>query len=364
MGKNRIAVAILVVMGVIAVFVLRDRPSPEKEKVVSAIARFSPNEPNEIRLQRAGGEETTGERIVLVKRDDTWRMAEPVDYPVEPNPVKYMAETLGKLKVIDMISDNKEKHGLFGVDDKTGLEVKAFRGERQLVHIIMGKSEKNLTYVRLPKSDAVYRVLGTQRPYFDKSATSLRDDTVIDLEKDDIGTVKFVGNRGELVLAREAGEAQGKLVPVGVKIKNFNESKAKEIWQILSRVRARDFVDSDEPIEKTGLGDQADKVVVELKGSGETETVTLWIGADKEENQGTYLKTSKSEQVFLILTGVANRLRVGADDFARTDEELAKDEEQKKKARSRAAPGGQQIPPEVMRQLKAQMARQQAAPPQ
>jgi hypothetical protein len=229
-----------------------------------------------------------------------------------------------------------------------------------------------MTYVRMPGSDAVYRVLGSLRRDFDKPANSFRDDTVIDLEKGDIAKVTFTGNHGELVLARKEEEAQAKLLPVGVEIKNFNQRKAEEILQTLSHVRARDFVDLDVATEKTGLGDQASQVIVELKGSGKPETVTLWLGADKEESRVTYLKTSKTDQVFLIPTAVANRLRAGADDFARTDEELAKDEEQKKKARSKGAtrppgiggaPGSQQMPPEVMRQIREQMARQRAAPP-
>jgi hypothetical protein len=74
------------------------------------------------------------------------------------------------------------------------------------------------------------------------------------------------------------------------------------------------------------------------------------------------------------MTAIANRIRVTADDFARTDEQVAKDEEQKKKARSNGmqgagmppgmggSPGGQQqIPPELMKQIREQMARQQGA---
>jgi hypothetical protein len=376
MGKNLVAVAILVVLGVIALFVFRDRPNPEKEKVASAIARFSPDEPNELRIWRTGKDEATaGGKIVLVKKEDTWRMAEPVAYPVEPNPVEYMAETLGKLKVIDVISDNKAKHALFNVDDKTGVEVIALNGDKQLLHIIIGKSDGNITYVRLPESDEVYRVLGSHRRDFDKTAKSLRDNTVIVLEIGDIAKLRFVGEDGELVLTREGDEAQATWLPVGVKIENFNDRKAEGILRTLAHVRARDFVDSDLATEQTGLGDKADKVVIELKGSGEPEMVTLWLGANKEEDRVTYLKSSKSDQVFLIPTATADRLRVRADDFARTDEELAKDEEQKKKARSKAAqgarmppgmggpPGGQQIPPEVMKQIREQMARQKAPVP-
>jgi hypothetical protein len=378
MGKNLIAVAILIVLGVIALFVFRDRPSSEKEKAASAIASYSVDEVNEIRILRTEGtgEAAAKEHIVLVKTEDTWKMVEPMAYPVETTPVEYMAETLGKLNVIDIISDNKSKHALFGVDEKLGVEMMARQRDKQLLRIIVGKSSGNFTYVRLPESDEVYRVLGSHRRDFDKSATSLRDKTVLDLKVGDIGKVTFFGKHGELVLARAEGKAGTKLQPVGVQIQNFNDSKAEGILRTFGRVRAREFVDSALPIEQSGLGDNAYKIVIELTGSGEPETITLWLGADKEENKVTYLKTSTSDQLFLIMTAIADRIRVAADDFARTDDDLAKDEEQKKKARANAMPGTamppgmggmpsgqqQQIPPELMKQIREQMARQQGAP--
>jgi hypothetical protein len=374
MGKNLIAVAILMVLGVIALLVMPDRPSSEKEKADSAIASFSVGKVDEIRIQRPDGtgEAATNENIVLVKKDGTWKMAEPVAYPVETNPVEYMAETLGKLKVVDIISDNRSKHALFGVDEKSGVEMAALQTDKQLLRIIVGKSAGNFTYVRLPESDEVYRILGSHRRDFDKTATSLRDKTVIELDVGDIGKVRFLGEQGELVLAREKGKAENKLQPVGVQIKNFNQSKAEEMLRTFGGLRARDFVDSAVPVEQSGLGDSAYKVIIEMTGDGEPETVTLWLGAENEENKVTYLKTSKSDQLFLVMTAIANRIKVTADDFARTDEQLAKDEEQKKKARSNGmqgagmppsmggSPGGQQqIPPELMKQIREQMARQQ-----
>ncbi len=378
MGKNLIAVAILIVLGVIALFVVRDRPSSKKEKAASAIASYSVDKLDEVRILRTEGtgEAAAKENIVLVKTGDTWKMVEPIAYPVEENPVEYLAETLGKLKVIDIISDNKSKHALFGVDEKLGVEMVALQRDKQLLHIIVGKSTGNFTYVRLPESDEVYRVLGSHRRDFDKSATSLRDKTVLDLKVADIGKVTFIGKHGELVLAREEGKAGAKLQPVGVQIKNFNESKAAGILRTVGRLRTREFVDSALPNEQSGLGDDADKIIIELTGSGEPETITLWLGADKEENKVTYLKTSQSDQLFLIMTAIADRIRVAADDFARTDDELAKDEEQKKKAGANGMPGTampqgmggtpggqQQIPPEVMKQIREQMARQQGAQP-
>ena len=86
---------------------------------------------------------------------------------------------------------------------------------------------------------------------------------------------------------------------------------------------------------------------------------------DLEEDKKTYVKTSESDQIFLVTKSKVDRLRIEADDFARTDEEVAKEEERRKKAAENpppamsGTPGTQQIPPDVMRKIQAQMANQQ-----
>ncbi len=375
MAKNLIALVILAALVVMALLVFREKPSEEKKKA-AAIAAVPEVRLDTIRITRREGkdEDATIEKITLKKKDGLWRMAEPVDYVVVEGTVKRMAEALAGMKVVDVISENKENHKSFEVDKDNGIEVVALEGNTELVHLIVGKSKSNMTFVRLPEKDEVYRLQGYHRTTFNKSVKNLRDKAILKREQDNVKKVTFTSEKGELVFETTSEGEETSLKPVGAEIENFNETKAKGIVRSLTNLSAREFVDEALTEEQTGLGADASKAVVEIQKSGESaepETVTVFIGKDLEEDRKTYLKTSLSDQLFLVSTSTTDRFKVAAADFARTAEEMKKEEERKKKA-AQAPPqmppgmmggmggmgGNQQIPPDVMRKIQAQMAKQ------
>ncbi len=371
MGKNLIAIVVLVILGVAALVVFRDRPHEEKQQAEKAVKKVPLERLNTIRIARleGKGKEAVKEEYELKKNGDIWKLAKPVVYPVVESSIKRMTEALGDLNVIDTISENATKHELFEVDDKKGVTVTALRDQDVLAQLIVGKSQRNMTFVRLPGKDAVYRVQGSFKHAFNKSAKAMRDKTIIKLDQANIEKVAFKNGDNALVLANTGENGSQKLEPVDETIENFDETKANGIIQSLSTLTTMNFVDEPLTPDKTGLGDAAATVEIETKGSGETEKVTVWIGNHKETGGETYLKSSESKQVFLVSTATAKRFLVKADDFARTKEELAKEEERKKKAQAEAAkrggmpggfgPGNQQISPELMAKIRAQMAAQQ-----
>ncbi|MCP4606052.1 MAG: DUF4340 domain-containing protein [Proteobacteria bacterium] len=374
MGKNLIAVIILVILAVAALLVFRDKPSQEKEQAEEAISAVPSDQLDTIRIVRREkkDEKKVVEKIALKKKGGTWRMAEPVDYTVVENSVQRMADALADIKVVDIISKNKENHDSLQVGEETGIEVTASAGDKELARFIVGKSKGDMTFVRKTGEDAVYRIQGYHRGTFDKSVKNLRDKTVL---KRDVGSVKKVtltNEKGGLVLENSKEGEDKKLGPAGVEIENFHQSKADGMVRALVSLTAREFVDEKLQDEETGLTEGAAKVIVELDGSGEADAVTVWVGKEIEETKKTYVKTSESEQVFLVSSSTANRFKVGPDDFARTDEEM-KAEEEKKKAAAANPPqmppgmmgmggggmgGNQQIPPDIMRKIQAQMAKQ------
>jgi hypothetical protein len=373
MLKNVIAIAVLVILAVAVLLIFRERPSDEKKDIASAIAPVPAEKFDTIRIKRFEGRDDDAvlENVVLKKKDGVWRMAEPVDYAITEGSATRMAEALGELKVIDVISENKENHANFEVDDRHGIEVTALEGEKELAHLIVGKSKSGMTFVRIPGKDEVYRIQGYHRTAFNKSVENLRDKSVTDVDLVDVKKITFANTDQELVLERTGEGSEAGISPVGAKIKNFDETKAKNLMRSAVKMNARAFVDEDLPPEKTGLTGDAAKLVIESASSGEPETVTVWIGNDQEGKQQTYAKTSVSNQIFLIAKTTADKLKVKKDDFARTDEEVAKEEERKKKAAEAAvergaqvpamsgSPGTQQIPPDVMRKIQAQMAAKQ-----
>ncbi len=376
MGKNLIAVIILVILVVFALLVFRDKPSQEKELAKAAITAVPAGELDTIHMVRREkkDEKKVVEKITLKKKAGSWRMTAPVDYAVVESMVTRMADALADIKVVDIISKNKDNHDSFQVGEEAGIEVKASAGEKELAHFVVGKSKGGMTFVRKMGEDAVYRIQGYHRGTFDRSTKTLRDKTVL---KRDVGSVKkvtFTNEKGGLVLEKSGEGEDAKLGPAGAEIKNFDQSKADGMVQALVSLTTREFVDEQLQGGETGLTESAASAVVEVEGSGKTDAVTVWLGKEIEKTKKTYVKTSESNQVFLVSSSTANRFKVGPDDFSRTDKQM-KEEEEKKKAAAANPPqmppgmmgmgggmggmgGNQQIPPDLMKKIQEQMAKQ------
>ena len=140
--KNLIAIAVLVVLGVIAFVVFREKPSEENKKVVDAIKAIPLDRLDTIRIERFEGtkKDRKKEKYTLSKKGDTWRMSEPVEYPVVESTVESMTKALSELRAIDIISEKAANHTKFEVDKDKGVIVEALAGKEVLGHFIIGNA--------------------------------------------------------------------------------------------------------------------------------------------------------------------------------------------------------------------------------
>ena len=284
MKRNLIALGVLVVLAVAAVVVFTPPSEDEKDAVREVLTEVDADLLDRIEVVRheGSGDTLREEHIALVRSDDEWRMAEPVDYAVNPTSVERMVDALAELSVIDLIAQNAEKHHVLQVDDELGVEgkalagektlagEKALAGEKTLAHFIVGVTRNNMTYIRLPGGDAVYRIRGSHRPTFNKSAKNLRDKKVVKLDRGSVSKATFVNENGELTIEREGEGDEATYRPVGVEIENFDERKAASTFRALASLSARDFVDEPLPDEQTGLGPDAAEVRYRAERDGET----------------------------------------------------------------------------------------------
>jgi hypothetical protein len=332
--KNLIANALLVALGIIVFLVFREPPVDEKKKeVTEAIKAIPVDKMDQITIRRleGTGEEKKEEKYTIAKKGETWRMVKPVDYPVVENMVESMTKQLGELRVIDVISEKRSNHEKFEVDDKNGVEVTVLSGKETLGHFIIGKARNGVTFARLPGKDTVYRLKGQIKYNFDRAMRLIREKTILKLEFDGIERATFESDGEKLVMEKEGKDKEATVKPVGTKIKNFDESKAKGIFRSLGSLNALDFEDAKVPDETTGLGEGAAKVIVEATKDDKPYQVTLIVGKEKAGKNQTYVKTSDSDQIFLISNYTAKRLRSKARDFSKSDEDVKKEEERKKK---------------------------------
>ncbi len=329
MAKNIIAVLVLAGLAITAWLVFRKAPVQENEQTDDVLKPIAADSIDRLEILRHEGSGSTlrEEFIVLAKAAGQWRLTKPIEYAADGRLIDPMLKILGGMKVIDAITENAKKHHVLEVDDEFGIELSAFEGNNKLAHFIIGISNKNMTFVRIPGSDTVYRTVGTYRRTFDKSTRNLRDKTVTYLDEHSVSRVKYVNPKGTLEMVRKGSGDEALFEPLDREIQNFNTRKAMGNAAALTRLLTRDYVDQPLDEKLTGLGTAAKTVEFDATQSGQADTYTIWIGkADKKKRQ-TYVKTSLADQIYLVSTHIAARFDVGAEDFARTDEQLVREEQ-------------------------------------
>lgn len=371
MVRNLIAIAVLVGLAVAVFFALREKPEGEREEARRAIAPVPADRIDRIEIHRhsTSQDPIDDEFITLERRGALWQMRKPVDYPVNSNAVTAMVERLAALAPVDVISENEAKHAVLEVDDALGIGVKAYGGGALLLDVIVGVSKGDMTMVRRPGEDAVYRVQGAFRGVFNRPAKNLRDHAVTKVDKGSVTRVKVFHQGNELEIVKK-GEEGGvaRFEPVGAPIENFDWRKAAGLANGAAGIMTRDFQDAPVPEEISGLGEGATRVEFDAARDGLKGTFRLWIGKDVEKDRLTYVKCSQSEQLFLVPTHVVARFRTKAEDYARTDEQVAEQEKSRKAAEEHAQmhrdhadaakaaeATGQSIPPEILKQLQEKM---------
>ncbi len=339
MKRNVLSLVCLLVLGAVAWFVFKGKGEAE-DATEEAPATFpldvSQIDRLEILRHEGSGSTLREEAIVIAKKGELWLIEAPVAYKAHQQLIELMLEAMEGIKIIDSITDNPDKHRALEVDNDFGVVVKATASGSEMAHFIVGVTQGEITFIRFPGSDTVYRTTGAYRKRFNKSTSKLRDKAVLAIDNRSVSKMKFVNSKGTLEMERTSEGDDSTFASVGMEIQNFNGKRALASADALPLLITRDFVDRDPGDAVTGLGEGADTVEFDAKVGGENKTMTLWVGKEIEKMRKTHLRTSESDQIYLVSSHLIGRYRLGPDDFARTDEQVKEQIEAEKKSREHA----------------------------
>jgi hypothetical protein len=130
--------------------------------------------------------------IVLIKQDDNWFVRnKEVNYPANASAMEDITAVLGDFKIKEIVSQNPKKYVDFQVDDESALQVRWFKGDKELSQLFLGKSDyaRGGNYVRIGEGKAVYITQGNVK--FNFSRPEFRDLTVLKIEQDKIKQIAW-----------------------------------------------------------------------------------------------------------------------------------------------------------------------------
>jgi len=304
--NRKTLIAGLVFAGLILATVLLMR-SPEKgartpESAPRPIAKLTDGSFDTIEVTKA---KTT---TVIQKAGDAYKIVKPMVYPADKDAAKLAFESLTKLDFGDVVSDQKARHGEFELCDD-GLRVAIKKGDKLLADLRVGKTNNQMTMVRVEGKDEVWSTTGLFKYQFDKDTTGWRDKTITSFEEKDAEKLQITSRSGsKIVLSKPAPRDAGptpewQVVESSVKVEPFDKSVATGVISQLTAWKANDFADNAKP-EDTGLDSPELTVTVGLRSG---KQVTVLVGKKKGE-EDFYVKNADNPQVFLVKKYNVDRL--------------------------------------------------------
>ncbi len=403
-------VALLALIGLAFFMVKNNTGDTQVEPSTQAevqIADLNKTEITEVQITRPGGTP-----ITLTKSGETWRVTAPVNYAADMSAVTTMLDKLDTLEVVGTATRRSSNHAAMEVDDAHGIHVIAKAGTRVLADVFIGVLRSNNTLVRPAGQDGVAMVEGSVKFAFDRELRDWRDKLIHTLAQDQITRIEFqnpgtaTAAHGNFVFERplvaaapvaDAGTADGGVAqptlgdwrvvsanylpaepPAGedagtkaprrprgpqTAITNFAISRLSAVVSTLADLRCSDFAATDITAEAAGISAASPRVTFTLRDGS---TTTLIIGGEQSaDTHNVYLMKEGNPTVFVVTQYVRDRAFPTVDLFAEDPSAAnaappppAMPEGMDMGAMGGMGGGGGNIPPELMRQIQAQMAAQ------
>jgi uncharacterized protein DUF4340 len=302
--KTLLALATFAGLGILAAIALT---RPEKGERASdhtrPVAKIATADVETIEVTKAGA------TAIIKSEGGKYKVTAPVPYAADESVAKAAFEGLGKMDVSSLVSEKKEKHAEFELDDQKGIHlvVKA-KGGKVLADVIVGKSTGPGTMVRVSGKDEIWQASGVSRYLFDKSPADWRDKSISTFTAGDAERIEVLAKDGGKTILKKSGSKVGtedgwEVVESSVKIDKLDNAVPNGIVSALSIWKANDFGDNEKPAG-VGLEPPELAITVALKGG---KKVTALVGNKKGEDE-YYIKTAEAPQVFIVKKYNADRV--------------------------------------------------------
>jgi uncharacterized protein DUF4340 len=297
--KTLTAVVAFAVLGIIAAFALRQPEKGEGSGVRERpLAKMDAAALDTIVVTR------NGRTTTLTKDGGKYRVTAPGNFAADEATAKSAFESVGKLELGDLVTENKAKQAEFDIDDAKGVHLVAegAKGTQVLADVIVGKTTGTGTMVRLAGKDQIWQAAAGLRMALDRDLADWRDKAITTFPADDAQMLTVRTKDGGIAIAKRGSGKVGNddkwdLVTSVPKISppdKVDNSVPAGIVTTLSAWKTNEFSDA-KPAE-TGLDAPRTTIIVALKGG---KNVTVLLGNKKGDDE-IYVKTADAPQIYLV----------------------------------------------------------------
>jgi len=312
-GFRSTIVLLVVLLGLVGYiyFYEMKRPSPsetadQKQKVFTVEAA---------KIERVEVKAASGDRTVLTKSGDAWRVIEPLDAKADDTEVSGIVTNLASLEIQRVVDENAADLAQFGLAaPRIEVGFKA-AGQAEASRLLLG--DTNATggeiYAKLPGSARVFLVSSYLESTFNKGTFDLRDKTILSFDRAKVDALEIVTKEQRLAFAK-AGEGWRMTSPVDARADAGQVEGAIGSLQTLAMKSIAEPEAAEKDLAKYGL-DKPD--LTATVGAGSTRA-TIVIGK-AGENGFQYARDVSRPMIVTIDPALVNALRNNADAFRPKD---------------------------------------------
>ncbi|MDP2983557.1 MAG: DUF4340 domain-containing protein [Candidatus Latescibacter sp.] len=223
--------------------------------------------------------------IVLVKQGDSWKMTKPTEYKAGKQAIDQLLESLTSIMVDGVVSSEVSEQKRLGVDDSTGIDLKAYSGGKQVLDVLIGDYTPDLshTYARMKNSKDIALWRGVFSRIAIREPDDWRDKSIYSFNEGDITSIKAVDAKQtrDLTLSDSTWvyKENGKDKPV-------DQFKVRQLVTAIASLSCDSFA-ADEDIPRAGTIKPDVRVSFKIR-NGDTHTFDVW-NPGKDTNKNTYL---------------------------------------------------------------------------
>ncbi len=369
-----IGLAVVAVLGGLTAYVYR----PQTQESAASAAPTNPWSRVEVAridhvtLHRPSGAE--GQRdIELEKRDGAWTMTAPGRGPTEARAVEDLVQRFADMRVTRIAGRNTASHGTFEVDDAHAVHVTLKSGASSVVDVFVGSTIGSGTAVRVPGRPETFEVDQAITSMVQREARDWRNREITHLNRGDVAAVEWTNRNGTFHF-NKSGETW--TAATGTTVERLDTARVGSLVDSITNLRATDFA---APAAAVGIAADSPRfTLTTTAGDGGAQTVTVRLGNNSGDSDA-FVQREGSDIVYVVTRSVAESINPAVTAFQTplpVDAGAAADAPAPAPAAAPSFPppgmggpggpggpgGGQQIPPEVMEQLRRQLQQRGAAP--
>jgi hypothetical protein len=257
----------------------------------------------------------SGDRTLLRKTGDAWRISEPLDVKADDTEVSGIVSNLASLEIQRVVDEKAADLAQFGLAKPRVTVGFKKAGDAAASRLLLG--DKNATggelYAALPGSPRVFLVSSFLETTFDKGTFALRDKTILSFDRAKVDSLEIVGKDQRLAFAK-AGDGWRLTSPVDARADQGQVEGAIGSLQTLAMKSIAEPNAAEKDYAKYGL-DKPD--LTATVGAGSTRA-TLIVGK-ADESGFQYARDASRPMIVTIDPALVNALRNNADSFRPKD---------------------------------------------